>query len=181
MNNDGFLGFQISLFRFVLFYFILSKMSTIITHEIMCKLLTLRKKTFIFQIRIFFFSLAKCMQQFHRNFNNCLNNLPVTEKAFLLAISCWQHCLDWNGLAARNVCGTANVGHHCPLRRRSEAAYMAGFNWKRSRTQSSHPMQCACTCTCTCVGAHAGWPSECSAEERYNNNIATRHSIEFNS
>ena len=43
-------------------------------------------------------------------------------------------------------------------------------NWKWSRTQSSHPMQCNCTCTCTGVGAHTRWPSECSDEERYNNN-----------
>ena len=32
-------------------------------------------------------------------------------------------------------------------------------------------MQCSCTYTCTGVGAHTGWPSECSAEERYNNNF----------
>ena len=30
-------------------------------------------------------------------------------------------------------------------------------------------MLCSCTCTCTGGGAHTGWPSECSAEERYNN------------
>ena len=30
-------------------------------------------------------------------------------------------------------------------------------------------MQCTCTCTCTGVGAHTGWPSECLAEEHYNN------------
>ena len=43
-------------------------------------------------------------------------------------------------------------------------------NWKRLLMQSSHPMQCTCTCTCTGVCAHTRWPSECSAEERYNNN-----------
>ena len=34
-------------------------------------------------------------------------------------------------------------------------------------------MLCTCTCSlhdCTGVGAHAAWPSECSTEERYNNN-----------
>ena len=30
--------------------------------------------------------------------------------------------------------------------------------------------QCTCTCTCTGVGACTRWPSECSAEECYNNN-----------
>ena len=38
---------------------------------------------------------------------------------------------------------------------------------KRSYMQSSHPVNC--TCICTGVGAHAGWPSECLAEECYNN------------
>ena len=42
-------------------------------------------------------------------------------------------------------------------------------HWKRSPTQTSHPIDCNCTCTCTGVGAHTGWPSGCSAEERYNN------------
>ena len=45
-----------------------------------------------------------------------------------------------------------------------------GGNWKRSHTQSSHPMDYECTCTCAEVGEHSRWPSECSAEERYNNN-----------
>ena len=45
--------------------------------------------------------------------------------------------------------------------------------WKRSHTQSSHPVQCACTCRCTGVGAPTGWPSDCSAEERYNYFLAT--------
>ena len=44
-------------------------------------------------------------------------------------------------------------------------------NWKRSRTQSSHPVQCTCECTCSGVGACTRWPSECSAEEHYNNNF----------
>ena len=52
-------------------------------------------------------------------------------------------------------------------------------NWKRSCTQSSHPMQRTCTCTCTGVGAHSGWPSQCSAEERYNNNFCQRCWIEI--
>ena len=43
-------------------------------------------------------------------------------------------------------------------------------NWKRPHTQSSHPKDCTYTCTCASVGADTGWPSECSAEERYNNN-----------
>ena len=46
-------------------------------------------------------------------------------------------------------------------------------HWKRSHTQSSHPMDCICTCTCTGVGAHTGWPSECSAEECNNNKMKT--------
>ena len=48
-------------------------------------------------------------------------------------------------------------------------------NWKWSRTQSSHPMLCTCTCTCTDVGVHTRWPSECSAEERYNKYTTTNY------
>ena len=45
-------------------------------------------------------------------------------------------------------------------------------HWKRSRTQSSHPVQC--TSLPVLVQAQVwvhipGWPSKCSAEERYNN------------
>ena len=47
-------------------------------------------------------------------------------------------------------------------------------NQKRSHSQSSHPMDC--TCTCTCKGAHSGWPSECSADELYNNNNSINNS-----
>ena len=50
-------------------------------------------------------------------------------------------------------------------------------NWKRLHTQSSRSMQWTCTRTCTVhipgVGAHTGWASECSAEERLNNNFVT--------
>ena len=43
-------------------------------------------------------------------------------------------------------------------------------NWKQSHTKSSHPMDRTCTCTCTSMGAHTGWPSECSAGECHSNN-----------
>ena len=42
-------------------------------------------------------------------------------------------------------------------------------HWKWSHMQSSHHMDCTCTCTCTGACVRTGWPSECSAEECYNN------------
>ena len=45
-------------------------------------------------------------------------------------------------------------------------------NWKRGRIRNPLTL-CSVptgTCTCTGLGAHTGWPSECSAEECYNNN-----------
>ena len=56
------------------------------------------------------------------------------------------------------------------LRRRSAAAYMAGYLKTVTHAILSPYAVNLHLYTCTGAGAHTGWPSVCSAEERYNNN-----------
>ena len=68
-----------------------------------------------------------------------------------------------------------------PLRRRSVAAYMAGILKTVAHAILSPYAVYLYLCTCTGVGAHTGWPSECSAEELYNNNNNNKQSLRLSS